>query len=467
METGRSLLARLRVPSDRLDVSPAGVLRIAGHEADALLREAGSPLVVVAEETLRANYRRIRDAFAANWPAPVNVMYATKANSTLAIRAVLSGEGAGGDCFGMGELHATTTGGTDPGRVVMNGSNKGREEIAAAIRLGITINIDGVDEIGMAEEIATSTGRKARVNLRLKLMPEGLDGFGAAFFKTGGTIREAVRRQKWGFTLEAAAGLVRRILAQPGLRFAGYSCHLGRFSAEPAASAVVAAALGEATIRLHRETGAWPGMLDIGGGWPRQREPESRGPALNPHAIEEHARAACSALRAALDPAGRALPQLWLEPGRYIVGNASILLATIGAVKRDAGLAWAHLDASTNDLMRIETSQSWYHVLPASRMDEPLSEEFELVGGTCIPSVIGSQRAMPGLRRGDVVAILDAGMYAEAISNQFNSIPRPASVLVGPAGVETIRRRETVEDVFATHAIPGRLRRRATSDATA
>ena len=131
--------------------------------------------------------------------------------------------------------------------------------------------------------------------------------------------------------LDAAAGLVRRILAQPALRFAGYSSHLGRFSAEPAASAVVAAAFGEATVRLHRETGAWPGILDIGGGWPRQREPESRGPALNPYAIEEHAKAACSALRAALDPVGRALPQLWLEPGRYIVGNASVLLATIGA----------------------------------------------------------------------------------------------------------------------------------------
>ncbi len=136
-------------------------------------------------------------------------------------------------------------------------------------------------------------------------------------------------------------------------------------------------------------------------------------------------------------------------------------------MKRDAGFAWAHVDASTNDLMRIETSQSWYHILPASRMDEPLSQEFELVGGTCIPSVLGSQRAMPALRRGDIVAILDAGMYAEAISNQFNSIPRPASVLVRPEGVDTIRRRETIDDVFATHAIPGRLRRRVASDARA
>ncbi len=461
METGRSLLSRLLVPSDRLDVSPAGMLRIGGHEAGSLLRDFGSPLVVVAEETLRANYRRIRDAFVANWPAAVNVMYATKANSTLAIRALLSDEGAGGDCFGLGELHATTTGGTNPARVVMNGSNKGREEIAEAIRLGITINVDGDDEIDMAGEIAAATGREARLNLRLKLMPEGLDGFSAAFFKTGGTIREAVRRQKWGFTPEAASGLVRRILARPGLRLRGYSVHLGRFSADPAASAVVAAALGEAACRLHRETGAWPAMLDIGGGWPRQREPESRAPELNAFAIEEHAAAACGALRAALAPAGQALPELWLEPGRYIVGNASVLLATVGAVKRDAGLAWAHVDASTNDLMRIETSQSWYHLLPASRMDDPLDAELDLVGGTCIPSVIGARRAMPVLRRGDVVAILDAGMYAEAISNQFNSIPRPASVLVGPAGAEAIRRRETIADVFATHSIPERLRRAA------
>src|SRR5439155_17646154 len=131
-----------------------GRLAIAGHDAGALLQRFGSPLYVVAEATLRANFRRIRDAFGAQWPAPVTIMYAVKANPTLAIRAVLSQEGAGGDCFGLGELHACLAGGTDLGRMVMNGSNKSPAEIAAAIERGVRVNIDSETDIDTIERLA-------------------------------------------------------------------------------------------------------------------------------------------------------------------------------------------------------------------------------------------------------------------------------------------------------------------------
>ena len=134
-----------------------------------------------------------------------------------------------------------------------------------------------------------------------------------------------------------------------------------------------------------------------------------------------------------------------------------LLLATVGAIKRDAGLVWVHVDASTNNLMRIETSNSWYYILAANRMSAPQTETVDVVGSTCIPSVIGAQRPMPALQAGDALAILDAGMYAEAISNQFNGIPRPATILIGIDDVAVIKRRESVEDLFAHHVIPAWL----------
>jgi diaminopimelate decarboxylase len=456
MTTGRHWLEALRVPSDRLAVGGDGVLAIDGHRVVELIERFGSPLYVTTELTLRENYRRLRRAFVARWAAPVNVMYALKTNNTLALRAVLSAEGAGGDCFGLGELYATLAGGADPQRVVINGSDKRADEIAAALARDIAINIDGEEEIDLVACTARASGRRARVNLRLKPLPAELDAFDATFFKTGGGTREAIRRQKWGFTIERAGALLERILARAELAFTGYSVHLGRFSNAPAAYALTARALGEAVARLHAETGAWPRLVDLGGGWARQREPESRASELNRFTIEDYAQAATDALRAALGEGGP-LPELWLEPGRYIVGNATLLLARVGAIKRDDGLVWVHVDASTNDLMRIETSRSWYHLLPASRMDAPFAERVDIVGGTCIPSVLGAERDMPALARGDVVAILDAGMYAEAIANQFNGIPRPAHVLIGPVGPELIRRRETIADVLATHEMPARL----------
>ena len=451
--TGAGLLAKILTPSDRL-ASAEGRLMMGGQDAGLLLQRFGSPLYVVAEDTLRQNYRRLHAAFAAAWPGPVTVMYAVKANNTLAIRAVLSQEGAGGDCFGLGELHACLAGGTDPARMVMNGSNKSAPEVEAAIAQGVLINIDAEDEIGLIERLAPP-GRRVPVNLRLKPLPPELDSFSAAFFKAEGGMAEAVRRTKWGYSAAAAAPLVHRICQSPALELRGYSAHVGRFSERPEAFAAVASGLGRDIVQLHAETGFWPGMLDIGGGWPRQREPESRGPAINPHSIEDYAVAAAAALLGALGD--RPIPALWLEPGRYLVGNAVTLLTTAGTIKRDLGLAWVHVDASTNNLMRIDTSRAWHHILPATRMDAPMDETVQVVGGTCIPSVLGADRMLPHLHPGDVLAVLDAGMYAEAISTQFNALGRPASVMVSADGAHLVKRRETVADLFAHHLIPGYL----------
>lgn len=447
---GAALLQAIVTPSDRLEVEQ-GCLRIAGEDAASLLARYGSPLYVAVQETIQVNYRRIRDAFTARWPAPVTVMYAIKSNNTLAIRALLSREGAGGDCFGLGELHACLVGGTDPSRMVMNGSDKAAPEIAAAIAHDVLINIDGEDEVAMIEA-AAPPGRRVRVNLRLKPLPPEIDRFSGAFFKSEDGMLEAVRRTKWGFSRDAAAAQMRRIQASPHLTLCGYSCHIGRFSSEPDAFAVVAAGLARDVVALSEQTGFWPSMLDIGGGWPRQREPESRAPGTNPHPIETYATVVCEALLAVFGP--RPLPELWLEPGRYLVGNGVVLLARVGAVKRDLGHIWVHVDASTNNLMRIETSRAWHHILPASRMASELTESVDIVGGTCIPSVLGTAREMPVLSRGDVLAILDAGMYSDAISNQFNSVGRPACVLLSPTGTSVVRRRETVADVFARDVIP-------------
>src|SRR5205823_5443351 len=135
-------LNRLLTPTDRLAVDAAGRLRIDGHPAERLLGQYGSPLYVLSEKTLRANYRRVKSAFAGAWPGPVRIFYAAKANNGLALRSVLSREGAGGECFGVAELQATLGAGTHPANMVLNGSNKSEAELRMAVGAGVTINID-------------------------------------------------------------------------------------------------------------------------------------------------------------------------------------------------------------------------------------------------------------------------------------------------------------------------------------
>ena len=157
MSTPAESLQSVLTPSDQLAVTSDGDLTIEGAVAADLIARFGSPLFVFSEATLRANYRRARDAFAAVWPGPVNVMFAIKCNPNMAVRAVLHDEGAGGDCFGIPEIEATFAGGADPDKIALNGGNKTAEELERAIELGITINMDAAEEID--DVVAEMKGR--------------------------------------------------------------------------------------------------------------------------------------------------------------------------------------------------------------------------------------------------------------------------------------------------------------------
>ena len=451
-------LASILTPTDSLAADARGELLIEGCSARSLLAAFGSPLYVVSERTLRANFRRLRHAFEARWPAPVNVLYAIKANNNLAIRAILNEEGAGGDCFGESELYATFAGGADPERVVMSGPNKSYADLRRAVELGIRVNVDAEDEIAFLAAISRELGREARVLLRAKVLPPELDDYAMEYGPSDQSPVEHLVSCQWGFSVDAVARLVPRVQATPGLRLEGYHLHVGRTNRDPGFYAAWAAALGEAVVSLQKRTGFAPTILDVGGGFARQRDPESRTLALNPYGIEDYADAVCPALLGSLRRGGLPTPALWLEPGRYIVGNAVLLLGTVGAVKHDLGRTWVNADFSINNLMRVETAGSRYHVLAANRLREPCDQIVDVVGPLCTGRPIAAAYPLPRLVRGDLLAVLDAGMYAETASTQLLGVPRPATVLVSAASAELIKERETVADVFAKHRIPARLR---------
>lgn len=457
---GSEYLAAVKIGTDSLDVDSRGVLTIGGVAADQLVAEFGSPLFVISESTVRQNFRNARRAFSERWPAPVNVMYAIKANNNLAVRAIISDEGGGGDCFGAGELYATFQGGADPTLIAMNGSLKTPEEIDDAVRLGVTVNIDAEDEIERIRDAARRHGVRAKVMLRLKVMSEYLKTVGSDYLGIPDQVGifSRIHDIKFGFSLEAAAGLTRRLAEIPELDHVGFHYHVGRYSLRKDVIAEFYSGFAKAVVEIHRKTGFWPQIIDIGGGIPRQRDPESRTLALNELRIDDYAEAVCEALLGSLADTGLSTPALWLEPGRHIIGNASVLLTTVGTVKRDIEQVWANVDASTNLLMRIDTSGSRYHILPASGMNRSFKETARIVGATCIPSVFSANQHVPDLQAGDILAVLDTGMYSETTSTQFNGIPRPATVLVNEGSAELIKARETVEDVFRLHQIPDRLR---------
>ena len=445
--------------SEFIGADAQGHLWIEQCAARDLVERFGSPLYVTSESQIRYNYRRFAKVFAERYPENrVVVLYALKANNNLAIRRIFHQEGAGCDCFGVAELWATFVGGADPEKVVLNGSNKPEDELREAVRLGVTVTVDCLEELEMLSAIAVRQSRKVPIHLRLKPHLEGFDGVFGMFSDTVDVSR-VVESWKWGMTLNEALAVARRAKEMRGVELVGLHCHIGRQTGEASPyRAQVRAVVAQATA-LREQTGWMPRVFDLGGGFAHGRDPEGRQSVAHVPSIEEFAETLTSALRAELSAHRFPPPVIEFEPGRFLIGNTTVLLGTVGVVKRtpELGRVWVNVNCSTNQLTRVMSRGDYYHIVAAEKLDEAASERVEVVGPLCMPDVLGSGRMLPPLQRGDLVAFLDAGMYAETTSSQFNGQPRPATVLVNGAEADIIKTAEAIEDVFAHHRVPLRL----------
>lgn len=445
--------------SEFIGADAQGRLYIEECAARSLVERFGSPLYVTSEAQIRHNYRRFVNAFSERYRENrVVVLYALKANNNLAIRRIFHQEGAGCDCFGVAELWATFAGGADARSVVLNGSNKPEEELREAVRLGVTVTLDCLEEIELLNAIAAAQQRKVPVHLRLKPRLEGFDGVYGMFSESVDVAR-VVQSWKWGMTFAEALATARRAQEMRWVELVGLHCHIGRQTGEASPYRAQARAVVSQAAAMREQTGWTPRVFDLGGGFAHGRDPEGRHSVAHVPPIEEFAETLTSALRAELATHRFPPPVIEFEPGRFLIGNTTVLLGTVGVVKRtsELGRVWVNLDCSTNQLTRIMSRGDYYHIVAAEKLDEPATERVEIVGPLCMPDVLGSSRDLPPLQRGDLVAVLDAGMYAETTSSQFNGQPRPATVLVNGADAELIKVRETVTDVFAHHRIPARL----------
>ena len=321
--------------------------------------------------------------------------------------------------------------------------------------------MDAAEEIDLVLAAARRTGRTIPVNIRFKVMPPEFTDFTSDAFPIAGDFREGLRRWKWGVGEETAIAMVERLKTLPELDWTGWHAHYGRMSNALESYAAFHGEYGRMIAAVHQATEVAPRVIDMGGGWSRERDPESRSTETPGAPIEDQAATAVGALKTALegaglDPAGIAL---WPEPGRYIAGNAALMMTRTGLIKHDIGFCWINVEASENNLPMICKEGSVNHVTVASGMDRELAMDADVVGPICIPSVIAAGLKVPeDIATGDVMAVLDAGFYAEGEASLINSVPLPGSVLVSGSEAELIKRAQTWQDVFATQIIPDRLR---------
>ena len=447
--------------SEFIGIGEDGHLWVEGRDVVELADTFGTPLYVISENQFRHNYRRFRDAFASRYPKSVEVLFANKCNNGIAIRHIMNQEGAGGDAFGINEMYLALLAGTDPKTLVLNGSNKGVQEIEMAIVNGICINIDAMDEIDMIEAAAERLNRDVDVGVRVKLLLKGLENrFGAETHGTG-SLAEQARGHKWGMTIDQTVELFQRIHKNPRLIPKEISYHLSRMDNKAADFAVMAREMIEWSAQIRDKIDWTPPYVDLGGGWAFGR-PEKTGPDgaddETASSFEEYAEAVTDAIKDECEKHGVELPGIKIEPGRAIAASAGITLGRVGAVKEWPGVKkWVNVDASTNHIMRIATSHWYHHIVAANKADAPATETVSVVGPLCSLDELGDARELPELVRGDLVALLDTGSYTESTAGRFNAERMPATVLVCGDDAEVTTERERLSDVIGRYKAPARL----------
>jgi len=413
-----------------------GVLTIGGVRATDLAGRHGTPLYVLSEDRIRANYRRLAGGFRRRY-AQSRVHYAVKANTNLAVLSILRQEGAGADASCPAEIELARRAGFPSDEILYTGAYPTRAELDYALDAGVAINLDSGSRLAQVGE------RDPKPVLSFRVNPgDGKGKHGLVF---------AGRDAKFGLPPDAVLEAFR---AARALGFERFGIHMmaGSCVLDPTYFPEITGRLLEVAGRVAAEVGIRFEFVDIGGGFGVPYEPSEE--VLD---IDRVAAEVAAAMVDGCDRHGLGRPRLLLEPGRYLVADAGVLLTEVQGVKPGATV-FVGVDAGMNTLLRPALYDAYHPVVVANRLRDPPGPPVTIVGPVCENTdVLARDRELPPVREGDLLAVLNAGAYGFSMSSQYNSRPRAAEVLVHDGTAEVVREREGFADLVSRQTLPGRL----------
>jgi diaminopimelate decarboxylase len=456
----------VRAYSEHVGVDGSGLLYVEDVACEELAAQFGTPVFVISEAQIQSNMASITRAFRSRYPR-TEVLFATKANNNLGVRRAFTLAGAGGECFGYGELLVTLLAGTDPKATVLNGFAKNDRDVTLAVKSGVAIHVDNRGELEQVSRIATKLGRIARVGLRPRFLMHEVDELrsdwpGAGSEPGGESIGANLRvNYKNGMPLGEVVDVCREALADPAIDLVGLHYHAGRELADVRILQAVVSEQVRIAARIRDDVGWVPEYFDVGGGMAFGR-PEGHGPLARDRDVpsyDDYADAIIETFTDGLTKHDLGEPRLMIEPGRAVASNIGILVSRVveGKYVPETGQTWIALDASQNHLMNNQSGGFYYHPVSVTEAGRPLVAHTNLVDQNCWDGNLAFDIKFPELARGDLIAFLDTGAYCESKAATFNLTPRPATVLVSGGVAEIVTRRETLTDLLARVEVPQML----------
>ncbi|MEZ5648201.1 MAG: diaminopimelate decarboxylase [Alphaproteobacteria bacterium] len=399
------------------------VTRIAEH--------AGTPTYVYAAEGLRAQYRTLATALSS---LPTTICYALKSNSNLAVIRIFAKLGAGADVVSEGELRRALAAGIPPNKIVFAGVGKTKSEMAAALTARVLqFNIESEPELIALSEVAGTMGLTAPVALRIN--PDVDAG-------THDKISTGRKGDKFGIDIAQALHVSQLATKLPGISLEGMAVHIGSQLTRLDPYRTAYARLAELVMAL-RQNGIPIQRLDLGGGLgvPYRNE-VLPSPADYATMVRE--------------TVGQLECDLVIEPGRYFVAEAGILLTKVIYIKEGTSRRFAIVDAAMNDLLRPSLYGAYHPILPVNEAEPytPLSP-IDIVGPVCESAdILATQYSLPPIAAGDLLAISMAGAYGAVMASTYNSRPLVPETLVDGNKMAIIRPRPSLEALLAADHIP-------------
>lgn len=385
--------------------------------------EYGTPCYVYSRAAFISNYQAFAAAFRAH---PHRICYAVKANSNLALLHILARYHAGFDIVSLGELERVLAAGGDASRIVFSGVGKKKSEIEQAINKGVyCFNVESEAELERLNSIAATL--LTTINIALRVNPN-VDA------KTHNYISTGLSENKFGIDHNEVLCLCKKMATFPSLRLIGIASHIGSqiTDLEPFATAL------DRLLTLYQQItalGITLAHINIGGGLGITYRDEQ------PPTIAAYA-------KTILDKLAAFPGEIIIEPGRSLVGNTGILLTRIEYLKHGAHRHFAIVDAGMNDLLRPALYEAWQAILPV-QLRHHEKKIYDVVGPVCESAdFLGKNREL-AIESGDLLAVDAAGAYGFSMSSNYNSRCRPAEILVVGETAHIIRRRETINELFA------------------
>ncbi|MBJ6363468.1 diaminopimelate decarboxylase [Paenibacillus sp. GCM10012307] len=432
-------------------INDKGHLEIGGKDVTELAAEFGTPLYIVDETLVRQRAREYVEAFKASG-LKFQVAYASKAFCVMAMCALAEEENMSLDVVSDGELHTALKAGFPVERIHFHGNNKTPDEINMALDANIgCFVVDNFVELHLLNALAADKGKKVKILLRIT---PGVEAHTHDYISTG------QQDSKFGFDLGngSAYRAIVEGLKLDNVEILGVHSHIGSQIFEVEGFRMAVDKVAGFAVQIKEELGYTFQVINLGGGFGIRYTNEDK-----PLPVAEYVKAITDAIITNFTNAGYSLPEIWVEPGRSIVGDAGTTLYTVGTSKDIPGVRkYIAVDGGMTDNPRPALYESKYDAILANRANEPLEETVSVAGKCCESGdMLIWDLELPKVEKDDLLAVFCTGAYNYAMASNYNRIRRPAVVFVKDGQADLVVKRESFQDIVGNDVIPARLQKAA------